>query len=269
MDETDRPRAQGVADDRRQPCTNVVQLFEQRQRPLEHAAPARNPGRRDQHQPPHPIRLLQRQLRRHQPTQRMSENVHSPKPNRVEQTPQPRRHLTRTQTPQPRQLHQTKPPALRKPLHERLPPTPRARQPVHHHQILPLPHQPAAHRPPVNHHPPRLHTTSLQQLKLVASERRICAQSPRNLAIASIGRNVAANVLLRKRSQEAFSSFRFRPLESPQRRMDKGIDGIRQKRTGTVGTSSFSFASRRSPVRSRYAPSKSSWETAWFVPVLA
>ena len=168
MNETDRTRAHGITDDRRQPGTNVVQRLEQRQRPLEHAAPARNPGRRDQHQPPNPIRLLQRQLRRHQPAQRVSENVHPAEPDGVEQTPQPRRHLTRTQAPQPRQLDQTEPPALGKPPHERLPPTPRARQPVYHHQILPLPHDPAAHRFPVDHDPPQLHTSSLKQVELVA-----------------------------------------------------------------------------------------------------
>ena len=188
MDETDRPGAHSVTDDRRQPCANVVQLLEQRQRPLEHTAPARNAGRRDQHQPPNPIRLLQRQLRRHQPTERMSENVHPSEPNSVEQTPEPRRHLTRAQAPQPRQLHQTEPPALRKPLHERLPPTPRARQPVHHHQILPLPHDPAAHRPPVNHDPPQLHTTSLQQLKLVASEQRVALNAAPRSNLTGPGR---------------------------------------------------------------------------------
>ena len=92
----------------------------------------------------------------------MSEKIHPPEPNSIEQTPQPRRHLTRTQAPQPRQLHQMKPAGLRKPLHKRRPPTPRARQPVHDHKVITLPHHPETHRPPVNLDTPQLHTTSLQ-----------------------------------------------------------------------------------------------------------
>ena len=169
MDEADRPGAHGVADDRRQPRPDVVQLLDQRQRAPEHAPPARNPGGRHQHESPHPIRLLGRELRRHQPTQRMRENVHPPEPDGIEQTPQPRRHLPRTQAPQPRQLHKMKP-ALRKPLHKRQPPPPRARQSVHHHQVLALPHHPKVHRPPVNLDAPQLHTTSLQHHPLGRKE---------------------------------------------------------------------------------------------------
>ncbi len=145
MDETDRSRAHSVTHERRQPRTNVVQLFQQRQRAPEHPAATRNPRRCHQHQPPHPIRLLHCQLGRHQPTQRVRENVHAPEPDRIQQTPQPGRHLPRTQPSQPRQLHQMKPPALREPLHQRQPPTPRPRQPVHNQHVLAHPHHPAAH----------------------------------------------------------------------------------------------------------------------------
>src|SRR4051812_354721 len=93
----------------------------------------------------------------------MSENVHPPEPDRIEQTPEPRRQLTGTQTPQPRQLHEMKPTVLAEPPHERRPPAPRARQTVHHHQILALPDNPVAHRFPVDLDTLQLHTTSVNQ----------------------------------------------------------------------------------------------------------
>ena len=93
MEETDRPGAHGVPDDRRQAAPDAVQLLDQRHRAPEHAAPALNPGGRHQHEPADALRLLHRELRRHQPAQRMREHVHPPEPGGVEQAPEPRPQL--------------------------------------------------------------------------------------------------------------------------------------------------------------------------------
>src|SRR5206468_11345710 len=94
----------------------------------------------------------------------MSEDVHPREPDRIEETPEPRRQLSGAQPPQPRQLHEMKPTVLRKALHERRPPAPRARQTVHHHQILTPADDPVAHRFPVDLDTPQLHTTSVNQM---------------------------------------------------------------------------------------------------------
>jgi hypothetical protein len=65
----------------------------------------------------------------------------------------------------------------------------------------------------------------------------------------SIGVELAANVLLRKLSQNALRSpFGRRPVRPLQTRMAEGIGGNARKQTETAGTALFSFAERESRV---------------------
>ena len=126
MDEADRPGPKRIADDSRQLPTNVIQLLHQRQCPPQDATPARDPGRRHQNEASHPLWIVHRKLCRHQPTKGMPGDIHTLKPRRLEQPPQPRSQLAGPKAPQSRQLDEMEPIAPAQPLYKRRPPAPRA-----------------------------------------------------------------------------------------------------------------------------------------------
>jgi hypothetical protein len=90
VDDADRPRAEPVGNDRPQVRAHVVELPEERQRSPEHAAAARDPGRSDEHEPPHETRLVRRELRRHEPAERVADDVGPLDPARLEKASEPR-----------------------------------------------------------------------------------------------------------------------------------------------------------------------------------
>jgi hypothetical protein len=177
VDEADRAGTSRIDDDRRQPPTNVIQLLKQRQRPSQHATPAGNARRRHQHQAPHPPRILQRELCRHQPTKRMPGDIDMLKPCRLEQPPQPRRHLAGPKAAQLRQLDEMEPIAAAQPLHERRPPSPRARQPMHDNEILPSPHHPPRHTTAIHPDVQHLHPVILTAVVILLGPASLMSQS--------------------------------------------------------------------------------------------
>lgn len=113
VDEADRPGADCIGDDRRQAPPHREELVEQRQRAAEHPAPARQAGRRDEHEAPHLLGAARRDLRRDQAAERVADHVHAAEPRRVEEAAEPGGELPRAQAAEVGQLDEAEPAALR------------------------------------------------------------------------------------------------------------------------------------------------------------
>ena len=169
MQERDRSRADRIGDDRRQLGSNPVELLEQRQRASEQTASARDAGGRDERKPPDAFGLGARQLGRHQPTERVAEEIRRSEPGRVQEAAEPRSELAGAEAPESRQLDEMEAMMLGERLGEPRPPPPGAGEPVHHHDVRPCSRDAVTCRPPVELDLPLLHVVILHDAVVVES----------------------------------------------------------------------------------------------------
>jgi hypothetical protein len=107
----------------------------------------------------------------------MPGDIDTLEPCRLEQPPQPRRHLAGPKAAQLRQLDEMEPIATAQPLHERPPPPPRARQPVQDNEILPSAHSPPRHTTAIHPDAQHLHPVILTAVVILLGPASLMSRS--------------------------------------------------------------------------------------------